>query len=308
MIWIIGNKGMLGGQLSLLLNESSIAHVGTDRELSILDQPSLVSFATSQKPSWIINCAAYTAVDKAEDEPELARTLNVTGPANIASTARACGAALMHISTDYVFDGLGIQGPDGRLRPYAENDPVNPQSVYGTSKADGELAVKQGIANHIIIRTAWLYGQFGPNFVYSMLRLMRQRETLGIVADQFGNPTWAADLAAAILRIVQKPQPDWGTFHYSNEGTISWYDFAREIYRLGRESGIIERECQLSALTSDQYPSKVRRPAWSALNKAAITAHFAVSVPYWKTSLAAFMANLAPDWRVNPLIVPVEEK
>jgi len=150
--------------------------------------------------------------------------------------------------------------------------------------------VRNGLVEHIILRTAWLYGQFGPNFVYTMLRLMRQKPSLGVVADQFGSPTWAADLAAAIVAIVSAEKPVWGTYHYSNAGIISWFEFAQEIFRQGRASGILERDCAIGELASHQYPAKAVRPAWSVLDKTTIQANFKVTVPDWKDSLASFMS------------------
>lgn len=306
MIWVVGCQGMLGRQLGLALDQAKLPWVGTDRELSILDPQALAEFAAAKQPRWIVNCAAYTAVDKAEDEPALADALNNAGAANLAEAAQAHDAALLHISTDYVFGGDGIADKRGGLRPYLPDDPAAPRSVYGASKAAGEAAVRAVCGRHVILRTAWLYGRHGPNFVYTMLRLMRQRDNLGVVCDQWGNPTWAGDLAQAVVAILRSREQAWGNHHFSGEGIVSWFDFAAEIQRLGRQTGILERDCALKRLTSDQYPAKAKRPAWSALDKESLKTAFDVEVPDWRESLAAFFAEIAPQWRDIAWINPPE--
>ena len=198
MIWVVGSRGMLGTELCRLFESEGVEHVGSDREVDILDPAALAVFAagTDKAISWIVNCAAYTAVDKAEEEAELCQRLNVEGPRNLAGLAERIGAAILHISTDYVFDGNGS-------RPYREDDAVGPTGVYGKTKAEGEVAVREACRRAVIVRTAWLYGKDGPNFVYTMLRLMRQKDSIGVVADQLGTPTWARDLAGAILAILR---------------------------------------------------------------------------------------------------------
>lgn len=300
MIWVVGSKGMLGTELCRQLEEVGIAFVGTDREVDFLDAGALKAYwgdshlraptrlpAGDSHPDWIINCAAYTAVDKAEDEPELCRRLNAEGPANLARLAAEAGACLLHLSTDYVFDGSGGC-------PYREEDPVGPTGVYGRTKAEGEEAVRGFCPRSVILRTAWLYGRDGPNFVYTMLRLMRARESIGVVADQRGSPTWAADLARAIRSIVGAEPPRFGTYHFTNAGETTWQGFALEVERLGREAGILERPCRVEALTTAQYPTKARRPAYSVLSKEKIVADFGVTVPEWRQSLEAFIRTLGP--------------
>jgi dTDP-4-dehydrorhamnose reductase len=275
---------MLGTELALALEAARLEHVGSDRELSILDLRALEAFARKRKPDWIVNCAAYTAVEKAESEVELCSRLNAEGPENLARVAASLGAGLLQLSTDYVFDGTGS-------RPYREEDPVAPIGVYGRTKAEGEARLRAVCENHVILRTAWLYGEYGPNFVYTMLKLMRSKESIGVVADQRGSPTWAADLAACILKIVGAPNRRHGTFHFTNEGETSWHEFALEIHRLGRAYGILDRDCVVEALTTAQYPTRVRRPAYSVLSKEAIKAAFGIAIPDWRTSLEKFFSE-----------------
>ena len=195
MIWIIGCNGMLGQELTALCKEKHIDYTGTDRECDITDIEALRSYAKGKNPGWIVNCSAYTAVDKAEDEEPIALKINAAGAGNIASIAAECGAKLLHISTDYVFNGKGTH-------PYREEDPVGPVSAYGRTKLAGETLVEKNCPAHVIIRTAWLYGQHGNNFVHTMLRLFSEKDSLTVVSDQRGTPTWAYDLAQAITHII----------------------------------------------------------------------------------------------------------
>jgi dTDP-glucose 4,6-dehydratase len=275
-VWIIGNRGMLGQEVSQALEKLGIPAVGSDQEVSILDLEALRGFARERlipqspgprpladslscpplnkvKPSdggerhslspaphiWIVNCAAYTAVDKAEDEPDRCFALNAEGPRNIGRMAEELGAGLIHISTDYVFDGKGIRDASGNLRPYREEDPVAPIGVYARSKAEGETAVLNTCSRAVVLRTAWLYGRFGNNFVFTMLRLMKERDAVRVVADQRGTPTWAADLAQAILTVLRAPTQTYGIYHFTNGGECTWYEFACEIHRLGRSLGLL---------------------------------------------------------------------
>jgi len=239
-----------------------------------------------------VNCAAYTAVDKAEDEPERCYSLNALGPQNIGRIARAFGVWVLHISTDYVFAGNGT-------RPYSEDDPVAPQSVYGKTKAEGERLLLDACPNAVIVRTAWLYGQYGPNFVATMIKLMNTRDSVGVVADQKGSPTWARDLAEAILTIVGTPHARAGIYHFTDEGEITWFDFAKEIYAQGRRLGLIAHECQVHPLTTSEYPTKARRPAYSVLSKEKIRTTFGVQVPEWRDSLARYLEEEAQDQQVK---------
>jgi dTDP-4-dehydrorhamnose reductase len=286
MIWLIGDRGMLGTEVSRALDAAGLESAGSDRDVDILDPKALSSFASGKGIRWIVNCAAYTAVEKAEEEAELCLRLNAEGPENIAEAARAIGAKVLHISTDYVFDGSGD-------RPYLEDDPCAPIGVYGRTKAEGEARLRTVIAEHVILRTAWLYGAHGPNFVLTMLKLMGAKEKIGVVADQRGTPTYAVDLAGAVAAILRAPRTSCGTFHYTNLGETSWYEFALEIHRLGRELGLLERDCAIEALTSAQYPTKVKRPAYSVLSKEKVISAYGLAIPEWKASLELFITAIA---------------
>ncbi|MBN2275387.1 MAG: dTDP-4-dehydrorhamnose reductase [Bacteroidales bacterium] len=231
---------------------------------------------------YILNCAAYTAVDKAETETQKAFLLNAEVPGMLQAVCTKNKSRLIHMSTDYVFDGRACE-------PYVETDPANPQSVYARSKLAGEQEVLKNPDN-IIIRTSWLYSVHGANFMKTMLRLGKERKSLNVVFDQVGNPTSAADLADTLLKICSHLEStgdkNGGIYHYSNEGVCSWYDFALEIMEL---AGL---NCQINPITSDQYPSRVKRPAFSVLNKAKIKATFGLEIPHWKKSLKKVVKTL----------------
>ena len=245
-----------------------------------------VFFTEGKSIDWIVNCAAYTAVDKAEDESELCARLNAEGPENLGRLAAAIGARVLHLSTDYVFDGSGS-------RPYLESDPAQPLGTYGRTKAEGEARLLSAAPDSIVLRTAWLYGRHGPNFVATMLRLMKEREEIGVVADQAGSPTWARDLSGAIAAILSRPEPPAGIYHYTNSGETSWHGFAVEIERLGREAGLLARPCRVKALSTAEYPTKTRRPAYSVLSKEKIERTFGLRPPEWRESLKAHLWELA---------------
>ena len=287
MIWLIGCKGMLGTELSLLFEKNGIPFTGTDCEMDITDKSALEKFLVTRSVSWIINCAAYTAVDRAEDDVDTCRSLNALGAANIASCAKSAGARLIHISTDYVFDGMGI-AEGNALRPYRESDATNPIGVYGLTKRDGETAVMENNPCSFIIRTAWLYGRHGNNFVSTMLRLMNERNEIKVVNDQRGSPTWTYNLASAILEFL-KADISFGIYHYTNEGNITWFDFAKEIYRQGRKLGLVKKDCVVKPCTSAEYPAKVKRPAYSVLDKSKIKNISGILIPEWDESLKEFL-------------------
>jgi len=284
MIWIVGNKGMLGSELCDLLTANKQEFLASDRELNILDTEGLRQFSKDKNLHWIINCAAYTAVDKAEDEEELALRLNAEGPANLAQIARDCKARLIHISTDYVFSGTGSQ-------PYTEDNPMQPLGAYGRTKAEGERRVLALAPDALIVRTAWLYGKHGPNFVYTMLRLMKERESLGVVVDQQGSPTWARDLARALLALIEQVSVPGGVYHCTNEGQTTWHEFAQAIQHYGLEFGLLENACIINGLRTDQYPTKAKRPQYSVLSKEKIKS-LGIAVPDWRESLQAFLRDL----------------
>ncbi len=286
MIWVVGSAGMLGQELVAALTQAGREFVGTDREVSILDEAALKAYAEGRRISWIVNCAAYTAVDRAEDEEAAARALNAEGPENLGRLARRIGARVLHISTDYVFDGSGS-------RPYREDDPVAPLGAYGRTKAEGEARLRAVAPESIIVRTAWLYGRHGPNFVATMLRLMREREELGVVADHVGSPTWARDLAKALVVILGAERAPEGIYHYTNEGVTSWHGFAQAIEAEARARGLLPRPCRVLPITTAAYPTKARRPAYSVLSKEKSKAVFGLAIPVWEESLARHLAELA---------------
>lgn len=256
MIWVIGYKGMLGSEICRQLTENNIQFVRSDVDVDITDIEALDQFAKCWAVTWIINCAAYTAVDKAESDIELAHKLNVEGPANIAKVAKKYGAKLIHISTDYVFDGTGDT-------PRTEDMPVAPIGVYGVTKAKGEEAVRNNTDKYYILRTAWLYGWAGKNFVYTMIRAMNTHDAVKVVNDQKGTPTFAGDLAKVILQIIDDKTVPYGTYHVTDLGEITWWDFTNEIKKQGIEAGWINetgKNCVVNPCTTDEYPTvSVRR-------------------------------------------------
>ena len=292
MIWLIGNKGMLGTELSLLLEKNGFSFTGTDMEVDITDQAALERFANGKPITWIINCAAYTAVDRAEDDEKTCRRLNTLGAANIARCAKNTGSNFIHFSTDYVFNGKGITA-NGTTRPYREEDDTDPIGVYGLTKRDGETEILKENEQSYIIRTAWLYGKYGNNFVKTMIKLMNERDEIKVVDDQRGSPTWAFDLAFAALALVKAVDSGknipFGIYHYTNGGNITWFDFAGEIYRLGREQGVICKDCSVKPCGSAEYPAKVKRPAYSVLDKTKIKQALDIEIPDWKNSLKKYL-------------------
>jgi dTDP-4-dehydrorhamnose reductase len=286
---------MLGTELSLLLKKKEVPHTGTDREVDITDSAALAAFAekqavAGQPVTWIINCAAYTAVDKAEDDTDTCRRLNTDGPGNIAETAKKIGARLIHFSTDYVFDGKGDQ-------PHKEDDPTAPIGVYGLTKRDGERRLLAANDASWIIRTAWLYGKHGNNFVHTMLRLMKERDSVSVVNDQRGSPTWAYDLADTVTLLIVaveggKPVPP-GIYHYTNEGNITWFEFAQQIYVQGKKIGLLTKDCAVKPCTSAEFPAKVKRPAYSVLDKSRIKAALGIEIPAWDASLEQYLRSCA---------------
>ncbi len=282
-ILVTGSNGQLGSEIRQLENEyPGFAFTYTDvEELDLTDEKAVDAFLKNTSFDFCINCAAYTAVDKAEDEHEPARLINVTAVEHLAKACAARNTFLVHISTDYVFDGTNY-------RPYVETDPPAPNSFYGLTKLEGEEAMKNQTNSGLIIRTSWLYSSFGNNFVKTMLRLGKERDTLGVVADQIGTPTCAGDLAQAILDILsgEKFKKNIEIYHYSNEGVISWYDFAQAIMLETRA------DCKINAIESKDFPAKANRPFYSVLNKTKIKIDFGLEVPYWLDSLKLVLEQL----------------
>ena len=288
MIWVIGYKGMLGSEICRQLTENNIQFVRTDIDVDITDFKALLEFAKVWSVKWIINCAAYTAVDKAESDVELAKKLNEDGPANIARVADIMGATLIHISTDYVFDGTGNT-------PRTEDMPVAPIGVYGVTKAAGEKAVMDNCKKYFILRTAWLYGWAGKNFVYTMIRAMNTHDAVKVVNDQKGTPTFAGDLAKVILEIISRgSMTPYGIYHVTDIGEITWWNFTNEIKKQGIETGWINetgKNCVVNPCTTDEYPTPAKRPAYSVLSKDKIQQALGITLPDWKKSLKEFLTN-----------------
>ena len=285
-VWLVGDRGMLGRQVRDALSAAGTAFVGTDREVDITDPDAVESSFAAFGAGVVINCAAYTAVDRAEDEPEAAFRLNADGPRNLAAAARRTGARLIHVSTDYVFPGT-------RDAPLSEDEPTGPVGVYGRSKLAGEQAVDESGCRFDIVRTAWLYGEHGPNFVATMLRLMNEREVLKVVDDQVGSPTSATDLAAFMALLASRPDRPSGIYHYSNEGRISWYEFARAILEEGTARGLVGGRPAITPCGSGEYPTKAARPAFSLLSKDKAKRDFGRTIPEWRDSLRRYLDVLA---------------
>jgi dTDP-4-dehydrorhamnose reductase len=284
MVWLIGCKGMLGTEIARQLKNSNIDYIGTDIDVDITKLEVLEDFANKNpKIDWIINCSAYTAVDKAEDDKDFANLLNNIGPKNISSVAKQINAKMIHISTDYVFDGTGNI-------PYTEDMDVKPIGVYGQTKADGEKSVIDSGCEYYIFRTAWLYGYDGKNFVYTMLKLMESKQELSVVSDQKGTPTFAGDLANCVIKtITSKNQIPCGIYHCTDLGEITWYDFACEIYKQGKATGKLSNECKINPCSTDEFPTKAKRPAYSVLSKEKIQQALGIALPMWNESLNVFM-------------------
>lgn len=280
-ILVTGAKGQLGNALqSIAAQYPDLSFLYTDREeLDITDAAAVSDFFGRQTINAVINCAAYTAVDKAEQDEEAAFLLNFQAPLILAEACAEHNTTFIHISTDYVFDGSAN-------RPYRETDDASPNGIYGASKLRGEAAVLGYHPNAVVIRTSWLYSRTGVNFALRMQQLMQEKESLNVVFDQTGTPTYASDLATAILTILQHPGGiTGGIYHYSNEGVASWYDFAIAI------KALTGSKCVIRPVTSDQYPTAAKRPAYSVLNKEKIKAAFGLEIPYWKDSLAVCLGK-----------------
>lgn len=284
-ILVTGANGQLGNEMRLLADQfPGFTFDFTDiAELDLCNPEMVLDYCTRTKPSYIINCAAYTNVNKAEEDTELCYKVNRDAVFNIAKAAAAVKAKVLHVSTDYVFDGTNHS-------PYVESDPVCPVSIYGKSKLAGEEALLAGCPESVILRTAWLYSTFGNNFVKTMIKLGKECEKLPVVFDQIGTPTYGGDLAAVLMQIVTSSEKGSfvpGIFHYSNEGVCSWYDFTISIHKL---AGI--KTCQVLPIETKDFPTKATRPAYSVLNKSKIKAVYGITIPHWETSLAACIAKL----------------
>ena len=280
-IWLIGNKGMLGLDVESLLQKNRFYHISSDQEVDIADQTALQEFTAQHhdpKIEWIINCSGYTAVDKAEAEPDSAFRINAHGVGNIADIAKDLDATLIHISTDYVFAG-------DKDSPYSENDSTAPAGVYARSKLQGEQNILQRLDKYFIIRTAWLYGTRGNNFLRIMLLLFQQRDTVQVVSDQWGSPTYTKDLARVILHIIRSHETEYGIYHYTNAGKTNWFEFAQEIYRQARRTGLVNRDVRILPIATEDYPTLAKRPHYSYLSKEKIQKTLRISIRNWQIAL-----------------------
>ncbi|MEZ9699190.1 dTDP-4-dehydrorhamnose reductase [Vibrio sp. 10N.261.46.E12] len=286
---ITGSHGQVGTCLTRqLADNENVEVLALDREhLDITSQEAVNAVVAEFQPEIIINAAAHTAVDKAEEEVDLSYAINRDGPKYLAQAAQSAGAAILHISTDYVFEGNKVGG-------YIESDTTNPQGVYGKSKLAGEIAVVQACEKHVILRTAWVFGENGNNFVKTMLRLGENRETLSIVGDQFGGPTYAGDIAGTLIQIAkcitQGDTVDYGVYHYSGLPHVSWFDFADAIFDVAVEQGVLVKKPNLTSITTDQYPTPAKRPSNSRLSTEKITLGFSVEASDWKAALKNIQA------------------
>lgn len=285
-ILITGANGQLGNEFRAL-SERHPRHSFiflSRQELSISDANSVREVLQTHRPQWVVNCAAYTAVDKAETEKEIAMSINAEAAGVLASVCAELGAKFIHISTDYVFDGSSAA-------PYHEDATTGPINTYGQTKLRGEQLVQQNDPAAIIIRTSWVYSCFGNNFVKTMMRLMKERESINVVSDQVGSPTYAADLAKAIMHIIENNNAKnaKGIFHYSNEGQISWYEFAQAIKELTGSN------CSVNPIPSSQYPTPAKRPQYSLLDKSRIRSAFDLEIRGWRESLEVCVTKLKSE-------------
>jgi len=281
-ILITGANGQLGQCIKGLahtLDDKFEFVYANSAFLDITNQNQVVTYFNKNKFNYVVNCAAFTAVDKAETETEAAYNVNANGPENLANACLKNDATLIHVSTDFVFDGE-------RKVAYNELDKTNPVSVYGETKLKGENKISTILEKYFILRTSWLYSEHANNFVKTMLRLGNERDTLSVVADQFGTPTYAVDLASAILEIMKNEKTEYGLYHYSNEGAISWYDFAKKIFELSNT--IIE----LSPIKTEAYPTPATRPKYSVMDKSKINRELGVEIINWEKSLGECLKKL----------------
>jgi dTDP-4-dehydrorhamnose reductase len=280
-IVVFGASGQLGQCIKDIAgkNGTTAIHFPPESEANILDSDLLRKVFEAYKPDYCINCAAYTAVDKAEEDHELAMKINKIGVEKLSRFCTEKGATLIHISTDFVFKG-------DKASPLTEEDLPRPVSVYGQTKLDGEKAAEQIAKKYFIIRTGWLYSEYGNNFVKTMLKLGAEKDELKIIADQVGTPTYAIDLAACILQIIESGSTAYGIYHYSNEGVTSWFDFARAIFDI---SGT---KVKAIPVRTDEYVTKATRPAYSVMDKSKIKKEFGMEIPYWRDSLITCIGKL----------------
>ncbi|BAO75575.1 dTDP-4-dehydrorhamnose reductase [Winogradskyella sp. PG-2] len=282
-ILVTGANGQLGQCLRGLVSYSTNNYIFlSSSDLDITNKESVQSFFFNNTIDWCINCAAYTQVDKAEEERVIAYNVNALAPGYIARACKDNNVKLIHISTDFVFNGNSNIA-------YTEKDKTNPLGSYGKSKLDGELFIIEETSNYFIIRTSWLYSEYANNFMKKILELSESRDELGIVSDQIGTPTYAVDLAKTIIKIIELDSDKYGIYHYSNEGVASWYDFAHSIIDLSK------KETKINPILAKDFPTLAQRPIYSVLSKLKIKSTFGIKIPYWKKSLETAIINLKND-------------
>ena len=283
-ILVTGANGQLGRETVLMLQKAGQEVIATTRqELDFSSPENITSIIANHQANWVINCAAYTQVDKAESDQKLAFVVNRDAAKAIAEGVKLYGGKLLHVSTDYVFDGRQSQA-------YKEDDATQPLGVYGQSKFEGEQAIREVLPEAIILRTAWVYGIHGHNFVKTILRLAAEREVLSVVDDQIGTPSWTADIAQAMLTLIQKDIT--GTCHFTNEGVASWYDFAVAILEFGKNLGYPVKTQKIIPIPSSQYPTPAPRPAFTVLSKEKIRKLLGYDIPHWQASLKTMLEEL----------------
>ncbi|MGV6857574.1 MAG: dTDP-4-dehydrorhamnose reductase [bacterium] len=283
-VLITGAAGQLGWELQRCIPQGwKVLAMDVDK-LDITDAEQVMSVVASEKPDWIFNAAAYTAVDKAESDEERARAINATGARHLAEAAKAHGARLLQVSTDFVFDGT-------KSTPYTAEDPTNPVGLYGQTKLEGEQAVEEVLGNEtLIVRTAWVYSMHANNFVKTMLRLMGERDKLGVVADQIGTPTWAAELARVLYLMAERDLR--GIYNWTDAGVASWYDFAHAIHELALEQGLLETPVKLTPIPAAAYPTPAARPAFSVLDKDPLREAIGYTGMHWRDALKKMLKEL----------------
>jgi dTDP-4-dehydrorhamnose reductase len=283
-ILVTGANGQLGWELQRAKPDDCEFTALSRDQLDITDLEQVKNTINSIKPDWVINAAAYTAVDKAESDSEGAYAINANGAANLATAAQTSNARLLHISTDFIFDGINN-------RPYLPEDKPNPLGIYGASKLAGEQKVRELLGdNTLIIRTAWVYSSHGNNFVKTMLRLMAERDTLGVVEDQVGTPSWAAEIATAIYLSIENNLR--GIYHWTDTGAASWYDFSVAIYELGKEAGLLNNSVTINPIPTEDYPTPAVRPPYSILNKDSLRKAIDYKGIYWRDSLSQMIMEI----------------
>lgn len=285
-VWVTGAAGMLGTEVVRALDAAGVSFRATDREVDITQADAVRHYGDgAPSPEWIVNCAAWTAVDAAETNAAAAMALNADGPRVLAEYAADCGASLLHISTDYVFDGTGNQ-------PYRPEDGAAPHSVYGRSKWAGEEAVRAILPRHVILRTAWLYGAGGRNFVTTILERLRVQGEVRVVADQYGSPTWARDLSEAVLRVVRAPAPRHGTWHFAGAGQTTWHGLAQATNEIACRLHLLPRAAGVIPVSTQEFPTPAGRPAWSVLDSSSFARDWSCKIPAWRDSLERFLQSL----------------